>query len=361
MRILLLLIFFFGKMGFGFSQNINPFSKITSIYKITANEAKALFQKKDMELTDNFFHTPIDTFSSSNYYRTELVGHYLFVKAIGSQLHVDIKSYNSIHAIVLNNQRDLALQVIDSLGNTIEDAQIFLGKKQIPFDQNTKSYRKRKKHKGGFLTIKTNGETLFYHLNRADRTSIFSKNWKRFRSTKIGRVLIPPYYFTKSKVTKGYIALNKPKFLPGDTVKVKAYFTNHKGKPFKKKLQLSLVENKPYKPKPFFKIDLQPTTPGAYLYEFVLSDSLDLDKYYRLDFSYSKRKNKNIKVMSHHFYYEDYQLDEVDYFFSSKQDEYSKGEPIIFFAEGKDKNGWTIPYGKVHLIATRGNIYEFYK
>ncbi|MFK7770633.1 MAG: alpha-2-macroglobulin family protein [Saprospiraceae bacterium] len=360
MRILFLLIFFFGKMDFGFSQK-KTFSDLTSIYKITANEAKTLFQKKDMELTDQFFHTPIDTFSSSNYKRAELNGHYLFVKAIGSQLHINLKSYNSIHAIILNNQRDLALQVIDSLGNTIENAQIFLGKKQIPFDQKTKSYRKRKKYKGGFLTIKVNDETLFYFLNRKDRTSIFSKKWKRFRSTKIGRVLIPPYYFKNSKATKGYIVLNKPKFQPGDTVKIKAYFTNHKGKPFKRKLQLNLVDQDDYHKRSLHKIELSPTTPGAYLYEFVLNDSLSLDKYYHLNFSYLKRKKKNIKVRSHYFYYEDYQLDEVDYFFSSKQDEYSKGEPIILFAEGKDKNGWTIPYGRVDLTATRGEVDNFYK
>ncbi len=361
MRILLLLILIFGKMGFGFSQNINPFSEITSIYKITDNEAKALFLKKDMELTDKFFHTPIDTFSSNHYYRTDLIGYYLFVKAINNQLEVNVKSYHSIQAITLNNQRDLAIQIIDSLGNKIEDAIILLGKKQIPFDQKTKSYRKRKKYKGGFLTIKAKGETIFYHLNRKDRRSIFSKKWKRFSSTKIGRVLTPPYYYTSSKATKGYIALNKPKFQPGDTVKIKTYFTNHKGKPFKRKLQLNLVDNDSYSRTPLLKVELSPTTPGAYLYEFVLNDSLTLDKYYHLNFSYSKRKKKNINVRSHYFYYEDYQLDEVDYFFSNKQDEYSKGEPIILFAEGKDKNGWTIPYGKVRLIATRGDVDEFYE
>ncbi|MFT6320792.1 MAG: hypothetical protein ACJAT4_001721, partial [Granulosicoccus sp.] len=360
MRMLLFLVFFFGKMGFGFAQNVNAFSEVTSIYKITDDEAEALFHKKDMELTDKFFHTPVDTFSSNNYYRTELIGHYLFVKAIGSQLHVDLKNYNSIHAIALNNQRDLALQVIDSLGIKIEHAQILLGKKEIPFDQKTKSYRKRKKYTGGFLTIKANGETLFYRLNRKDNTPIFSKKWQRFRSTKIGRILIPPYYLNKSKATKGYIALNKPKFLPGDTVKVKAYFTNHKGKPFKKKLQLNLVDGDSYHKTSLHKVELSPTTPGAYLYQFVLSDSLNLDSYYYLNFSYAKRKKNNIKVMSHYFYYEDYQLDEVDYFFRSKQDEYSKGESIIFFAEGKDKNGWTVPHGKVNLIATRGDVDEFY-
>ena len=45
-----------------------------------------------------------------------------------------------------------------------------------------------------------NGETLFYHLNRKDKASIFSKKWQRFRSTKIGRILIPPYYFKNSKI-----------------------------------------------------------------------------------------------------------------------------------------------------------------
>ncbi len=383
MRILLLIIFFFGKMGFGVSQNTAAKSPITAIYKISDDEAEALFQSPHLEMEDKYFHTLVDTFSTIRSFKNEtLNGHYLFVKAVNDELEVLLESFLTISAVPLSNRRDLTIQVIDSLGKVIENAEVFFGKKKLKYDKSIQAFRKKKTNKGGFLKVKANGETVFYQVNDRDKISVFKKRYYRFRSTKIGWLMTTPlrwggkvwYFFKngiqggwwnwsifrrrkKDKSHRGYIVLNQPKYQPGDTVKVKAYLTNHKGKPLTRDLQLKFYQS--YN-RPFSTVSISPNSKGNYVYEFVLGDSLTLDQRYGLDFFYKKNK-KTKRVMSHYFYYEDYQLDEVEYTFKATKEEYGSDEKIILLAEGKDKNGWTIPDGQIELIATIGYISQYYE
>ena len=64
--------------------------------------------------------------------------------------------------------------------------------------------------------------------------------------------------------------------------------------------------------------------------------------------------------MSHYFHYEDYQLDEVDFTFETTKREYGSDEKIILLAEGKNKNRWTIPDGKIEVIATSSSVNKYY-
>ena len=384
---LLLIIFLFIKTGIGFSQpqNIKSNSEITSIYKITDVEAQQIFQESNLELTDNFFHTFVDTFSIRKYNRQSLNGYYLFIKAKGELLDVELKEYNSISAVVLNNQRDLMIQVIDSLGNVLRDAEVIFNDKKLKYDRKVQAFRKKKVHRDGFLVIKAGGETIFYDVNDKNKTRLIKRKYRRFTSTKIGFIVTTPFRWggkvwhffkqgfrnsywnwgifrgrRKNKSHRGYIVLNQPKYLPGDTVKIKAYLTSHKGKPLTKDLQLKLTKGYTSN-KSLFSIPLQSKGKGSYTYEFVLGDSLQLDKFYHLTFFYKENK-KTKTVMSHSLAYEDYQLDEVDYTFKVSQKEYTSGEKIILLAEGKDKNGWTIPDGRLKITATtdEARVTQFY-
>ena len=383
MRILLLLVFFLGKISFGISQNTASQSPITAIYKITDEEAERIFKSPDLQTFDSFFHTLVDTFSTVRYQRNEnLNGHYLFIKAVNDELDVVLESFLTISAIPLNNRRDLTIQVIDSLGNIIENAAVFFGKKKLKYDKSIQAFRRKKTNKGGFLKVKANGETIFYQVNDRDKISVFKKRYYRFRSTKIGRVVTTPFrwggkvwYFFKNgikghwwnwdifrrrkkdKSHRGYIVLNQPKYQPGDTIKIKAYLTNHKGKPLTRDLQLKFYQ---YYNRPFSTVTISPNSKGNYVHEFVLGDSLKLDQSYGLDFFYKKKK-KTKRVMSHYFYYEDYQLGEVDYTFETTKKVYGSDEKIILLAEGKDKNGWTIPDGQIELVATVSRVNKYYE
>ena len=382
MRILLLLIFFFGEIAFGFAQNTISKSPITAIYKITDEEAEAFFKSPELEMEDKYFHTFIDTFSTNRYLKMEnLNGHFLFVKATNDDLDVLLESFLTISAIPLNNRRDLTIQVIDSLGKVIESAEVLFGKNKLKYDKSIQAFRKKKINKGGFLKVKANGETVFYQVYDRDKISVFKKRYYRFRSTKIGWVATTPFRWggkvwsflthgfrdhwwswnifrkrKKDKSHRGYIVLNQPKYQPGDTVKVKAYLTNHKGKPLTRDLQLKFYQQ--YN-RPISTVSISPNTKGNYIYEFVLGDSLKLDQNYGLDFFYKKNKKTN-RVMSHYFHYEDYQLDEVDYTFETTKKEYGLNEKIILLAEGKDKNGWTIPDGQIEIIATSSSVNKYY-
>lgn len=381
MRILLLLIFLLGKMSFGFSQNIVTKSSVTAIYKITDDDAEKLFKSPSWH-DDFHFHTFIDTFSTNSYPKeSTLKGHYLFVKAVNDELDVSLKSFLSISAIPLNNRRDLTIQVVDSIGNIIENAEVAFEGKKLKYDKSIQAFRKRKTNKGGFLKVKANGETVFYDVHDRDKTSVFKKRYYRFRNTKVGWIVTTPFrlgnkvwYFFKNgfkhhwwhwdisrwrrkdKVHPGYIVLNQPKYQPGDTVKVKAYLTNHRGRPLTRDLQLKFYQR--YN-KPISTVSISPNSKGNYVYEFVLGDSLKLDQSYGLDFFYKKNRRTK-RLMSHYFYYEDYQLDEVDYTFESTKNKYGADEKIILLAEGKDKNGWTIPDGRIELVATSSSIYKYY-
>ncbi|MEM6966818.1 MAG: hypothetical protein AAF573_18785, partial [Bacteroidota bacterium] len=350
LRILLLILFLLGKNGWVFSQQKTIPHKVTSIYKITDKEAKELLVQPPDEIKQRYFHTLVDTVHGSYSTYQSISGYYLFAEARGETLKVRLEGFYSISAVVLNNSRDLVIQVIDSLGNPIRDAEVRFGKKKMKYDKKLQAFRKKRVNKGGFLTVKAEGETIFYKVEDRSNISILKKRYWRFRSTQVGWIVTTPLRWgskvvrffrnaikgygwewwifqrsrrRKDKSHKGYIVLNQPKYQPNDIVKVKAYLTTHKGKPLKKNVAIGLAKGHSYS-KPIFEFPITQTTPGAYTYEFVLGDSLQLDQQYQIFFYYKKKP-----IMSHRFQYEDYQLDEVEYTFETTQKEYFKDDKII--------------------------------
>ncbi|MFT6149066.1 MAG: hypothetical protein ACJAUH_001752, partial [Saprospiraceae bacterium] len=153
------------------------------------------------------------------------------------------------------------------------------------------------------------------------------------------------------RTTYGYITTNKPKYLPQDTVKIKAYLTNNDGRPYHSELILKITDYRNFQ---FSKI-IEPTTKGSYIFEFPLGDSLQLDRQYQVEFWKGKKK-----LMQTYFNYEDYQLDEISYTLRSDKKGFKRYEPILLYAEGKDKNGQNVMDGDVEITAMVSNIRGFY-
>jgi uncharacterized protein YfaS (alpha-2-macroglobulin family) len=112
-------------------------------------------------------------------------------------------------------------------------------------------------------------------------------------------------YYTNNKFRNkhtGYFVFNKPKYLPGDTVKFKAYLITKKGKPIDKNVHVILQNNR----KDIELIQLAPYRSGGYNYEFYLHDSLQL----QLDRTYTIRLELNDRkeYINGFFKYEDYEL-----------------------------------------------------
>jgi len=348
----------------------------TYIYEISAAEADTFYQKSTYHFEPQswHFHTLQDSIMNDAPKKFTKTGHYIYVSTNGELLNFELRSINTISATILNNKRDLSIQVFDSQGNATKEANVFLDKQAIPFDTKTNTYRLKKQRKGGHLRVSLNGETIFYDISKNNNTWRIVRRWRRFVRTPIGRFINTPYrwgrnsffyvkrviqygdweiynwrekipfykLFTRAKDQKGYIVLNKPKYQLGDTLKIKAYITNRNGKPLKKAQRLRISGRKTY-----FSEEIKPTERGNFTHEFVLGDSLTLDKTYYVVWGTDMRTN---------FYLEDYQLDEVTWNFSGEKEKYTYADKVILKAEGKDSNGNTIPDGDVKITLKTSSI-----
>lgn len=297
-------------------------------------------------------------------------GYYINAWVREEQLYLSLEDNTSISAVVLNNDRDFAVQVLDTAGQLL-NAKVWLNNKAIKYDVITKSYRLPKHKKGGLLKVEASGQMVYYEVSKENT----HRDNQYFKQTPFGYYITTPvrwgknvyHYFKrgfeynnwriyrlqnifrkKEKSFKGYIALNKPIYRHGDTLQLKAYVADYKGKPWQKDIRLRITGNK------FSKSEtLRPDKNGSVVYNMVIGDSLTLDQNYYI---YISDVSDDYNDLLHNFKLEDYQLDEIDYRFSSSQPAYQKGEKIILLAEGKDKNGFPIPEGEVKIIATRGSV-----
>ena len=376
------------------SSQYSPIDTTTFIFKLKTAEVRELFNNPE-KLNETYFHSLVDSSSTRKFpviSQPYPHGHYLLANASGEVVNVLLESVNTISAVVLPNRRDLLLQVYDSLGQEIRNALVTVANKEVPFNSKKGGYFKAKWKEEGVVEINIAGESLFYQLQKKNRNwKLLKQRYQYFSKRKIGRVITSPirlfkgvfnlmrgsvrhqrsvpYFFRNIKYKwgnkwrrkfqyKGYTALQQPMYQPKDTVKVKAYITNRRGKPLKKELYLQLVSSKS-RDQNYFDIPIEPDGNGNYTYEFPLGDSLRLDQTLTLIF-YDKDKRYNNKF-TQQFRYEDYQLDQANWSFNPSKDFYHYGEPVIFYAEGKDANGNTVPDGNIKLTVLAGQVYKHYK
>ncbi len=325
------------------------------VYQITTDEYIEL--EKGETLNERYLHTLVDsTFNQLNPFLG--YGYYIKVYPQEEQLQLEVIAKTSISAILQMNKRDLMVVVLDSMGRTITDATVLIKNKRIPFDKKTKTYRLKKwKEKEGRIMVKTKNEAIFYELAKEgyrygnyDKSLIYKLKapvrltkrvwWRVKEGIKYGEWF--PY---RDKEYKGYIALNQPKYRPNDTLKIKGYFTNKRGKPLKRPLTFSIHSNG----QKLSKV-ITPIEKGVYLLNVPLEDTLNLtlDRPVNI-FVYDERKWDSHHVKSHRFDYEEYQLDEVNYSLSTDQKTYEYGEKVIIKATGKFKTGEYIPDGTIRL------------
>lgn len=364
-----------------FSQRL-PDSRKTSyytyIYQLNQEEAISLYESGMKVVQESYFHTLVDSVETDSlpYTRKLPVGHYLLTHVESHQLVFSLKTVDRLKMELLNNKQDLALIVHDSLGNLISDAEVFIKKKRIPFDKPTQSYRLLKSYKDGLLRIEHAGHSTFFSITQSQYRRKFSL--KRLplriaysfpvkylwfpvrdivRTIKFGNPqgwirslvsIFDPYHRRNYRDFEGYVVLNKPVFRPGDTLRLKAFVSRPKGKPYRKDLRLELTNS--YSGTRYNKIidTLSPQRDGAYFTEFVLHDSLNL----KLDQTYSLqllRPNLDI-ALSKRFKLEDYELDETTYAFRADAKKHSTGVPIAVYARGSDAN-------ELNLLDATLNLY----
>jgi TonB-dependent SusC/RagA subfamily outer membrane receptor len=372
---------------------------------LTDKEARKIYKKDLWKVDETFFHTLVDSIptDSSNYYDRELSkGHYLKAYTEKNNLKLSITTVPGFDVKIINNNTDLNIQVYDSAGQIIKNAKLTLRGKNLRFDRKTQSYRDKKSNYQGLLKVTYQGFSAYYDLDREHKNSQFKRTSGKllysvpvkyvwipvrfvvfipidgFRSlihwTTTGSIYHIRHFFETSyrkvaclfddyycddgyKFTddhSGYLVFNKPKYMPGDTVKFKAFIVNKKGRPIDEDVEV-LIERYG---KEIMLTTLSPYRKGAYEYEFSLHDSLQLILDSQLELVLRKKESK--VYISDYFKYEDYELSTVNLAVRTNTINHFKGQEFALLVKGTDENDLNLLDAKVDVMALFKEPYEFY-
>lgn len=333
-------------------------SYYTFIYKISNEQAQRLY-KDIWDLENSYLNSLYDFYPTDSVYRKKLpVGHYLFVSAKDGNFSGTLRSENNLEMKLLNNHRDLMMIFYDSTGREIPDASVAVKRKKIPFNSRTQGYRLKKSNKRGLVTAHYQGHTSYFEIERKRNNGLFVRTGRKIVHSFPVKDLISPVFYIKNNVQsiinggrphlppiiykairplkpgpyKGFIVFNKPEYKPGDTVKLKAFITSLKGKPFRKPVTVSLQH---YRSQGDRKLaTIEPFRDGAYKFEFKLIDTLklQLDNNYTIELGDKKGR----ALLSSSFRFEDYELKNNVYAVRSENTD--DGRPTALYLKGTDSN-----------------------
>ncbi len=373
-------------------------SLYTYIYRISNEEAEGIYHDKKGEAYPGYFHTLIDSFYTDSIPSLHLPqGHYLRTAVRKGVLQAEIASIQDFYVAIFNNSADLCIGVQDSLGLVLPEAVVKAGHRQIPFDRQSQLFRLAKANKKGMLMVEYGGFKTWYDLDRRwnnpawKRTlngkplryiwqplrfitylpadAVRSINRRRPQRTvyQVQRFFVQTYHkvaclFNREQCDEdqlenkwqGYLVFNKPKFLPGDTVRYKAFLVNKKGRPLEDSVMVAL--SKSWKDQKEL-ARIAPYRPGAYSGEFVLHDSLSL----QLDKSYEVllQKKKDQTYIRRSFRYEDYELHSISLAVRSEVNRHFRSGDFEIFLKGTDENDLNLADARVEITLRPLRVLHF--
>ncbi len=359
--------------------NIKKESWQALVYKITADTAERYIHEGISTPETYLNQKPFAIWKKdSTLYQTLPVGNYVVLSVNNYKITAHYYCQSRLNIYPINNQHRVQIEVLDSVGLPAKQAAVWINKKRAQAINNSSSFLLKNKYPDeAIIKVTTPGDTLFMELTAKDDVEkrAFEQRWHNFFNyNKTGRMLAWPakkidnlfsgnHYYKRRKyknkdINNGYMIFNKPMYKPNDTVRLKAYILNKKYKQINKPLDLFL--NYYYNGNSVTKKmgQIKPQTPGAFVYEFVIGDSLKSDQTYYVHF---QDKKENTYARSS-FAIEDYLLDEVSsYEVKSVKDNYFRHDTLVFNATAKDANGLGLMDGKVSLYLLRNNVNAYYK
>ncbi len=319
------------------------------IYKLDNEQLEYIYKSKKLKDTTWFFSQKIDSFKYNKfdqgklpdgcYLKTEVVKHKLSMRLIiNLPFEVKNKTIKGQHLLYLINKRTKS---------EITDATVSLSKRNCTYDSGFGAYvldilKKGKTDRNKYVHIQYQGNDYYYYLNGV-------KNY-------IPKPRDPKFRGGSTQLSPGYFIISQPKYRPLDTLKYKAYLVDpFKGKPIRKKVWLTFKDQR----KTYWRKKIKRKSLGAYHGQFVLPDSLKIDKGYRLRMSYSK-KGRNL-FTEKAFRLEDYKLDKNKYELIIPKDTFHAGESLAFYGKATDANGFNLSDTRIKVKLSVEQVVKTYQ
>lgn len=297
------------------------------IYKVEKENLQKVHMK-DQSYDESMLTTLVASYNIKDPRPQLPKGNYVEVKTIENKLNFDELVIDNLNAEIIPSER-FEILLYDTLGNIIQDAEVMKNKTKLKFDPSTQTYYANNAKENQILEIVNQG---VYHYYNVYDNSDYYHTWKPKK--------------TKIEKSTGFVVFSKPKYKPGETVKLKAFLTNKRGKRYEKPVLLKLKSYYSSRKDTTLVANLDPYRPGMYNYEFQLTDGLDLT----LDQSYLVSLMEDGKdLISGTFRYEDYELKGINFSFTTDKTNYIVGDSILMKTNVVDENGLPSFDGSVEI------------
>ncbi|SEW52532.1 alpha-2-macroglobulin family protein [Chitinophaga arvensicola] len=365
----------------------NTRSEQRRIYKISDKEALEIFRRDKASRSwadEKLLHTFTGSYPVGISFPTATTaGNYVVVTAVQNKIQYEYQPVHNVTLKVVSNNYDLAFLLHDKQGTLLSGANVQVGRRNIPWDPRTKTYRLPRYNRNGIVQVSYKGVLNIFDIGKPDNYRYRKTPWwkKIFRHRPDYYHYKEQYRFSRSTVTekkyKGYMAFSKPWYKPGDTVRMKAFVVQNDTKPVNEPLLLRLYSDDA-------EVDtiltiLQPYRPGGYNYEMVLNDSLDLDldsdfcftlettdsRQYtadgnETDLSDDEYLARRKVLMRGSFNYEEYELKSVHFTARTDVKEHTRGTPVSLYLKATDENELPVMDGRVTITVTSGAAEQHY-
>lgn len=344
---------------------------------MTNSEAREAFRKKRLrskDYQDALLSPPVASFPAGKGLPDSLPpGHYLEVYAQQSHVKYVYHAIGNIHCKFVNNGNELCIVAHDGKGRVVADAIVKFRGRYIPFDTASQTYRIRHPKPSGLLEVRHNDLNNLFQV-RQESSSRYQPPF--FRQL----FAHPRYHHRPSRQNyPGYLALNKPKFKPGDTVRLKAFIRDRKGRPVNTPVWLRLSETSNTPDIDTVLSRLRPYRPGAFEYSFVLHDSLDLDLDEDYQLTLESGSNKPLRadeeeedekehrrrrqrvMLREKFGYEEYELGSVTFNVRTDHASHTRGAPMAIYFKATDENNLPVMDGRVKIRIEKGVVQRTYQ
>jgi len=327
------------------------------IYTINKENLRKIHLKK-FQASEEMLGESMARFTSGNDAPDLKRGNYIIVNAVENHLQFRDYTVDDLNYKMVSGEKAM-LCLYDSLGNIISDAVVKCGSKRLRFNPETQTYNISKLKDKQMLEVNHRGVYHYIEIEN-DKYNYYSSNHHFFRNI---RYLPKRFWYAvkryshsffhpedrpeKNRYT-GFVVFSKPKYKPGETVKMKAYLAEMNGKPYTKPVDLHLFTYYPDNIDTILIRNLNPYRPGMYEYEFKLTDSLKLklDNTYHLGVNTVGGRNNDI---TGNFRYEDYELKGFQLSMKTSKNEYAKGDSLKVTISVSDENDMAVYGGHAEI------------
>ena len=348
-------------------------------YRVPADSVLRWLQKKEVNFnwlnTQQPVHVMPDSLSRDSVNLPN--GQYIWISSSDGYLNAEWEQRTGLSMAITTDNRQRRLVVFSQSGMPQTNAKVLLGKRVLHGAQTLPGnfILPKKIPENGIFRISAGGDTLITSLEedlqRYYRVSASKGRWKRLPV--IRQLFNLPRFIQRMfdgrgenrregkqrqrQRLSGFTVFSKPLYKPLDTLRSKAWITDRKGRPLTQPLQLTLAYTKNGERKTIALGEQKAVSPGSYLFQMVLADSLPNDTYYSLEWKGAGK----FETFNGNFRMEEYTLPDISTFtFNTLRDEVLRKDTMRFEAAANDANGLPLLDANVRVTVLSRRIDRFF-